>query len=391
MTKYDTHFETETGIVVMFDDDTVKQIDSTNPFWDGVKEKIYAQRFDELFSSMDLANRISEYSDGLFRAVDGRVFVGSDELPDALGEVLIRLANADAPVKPLINFWDNLKKNPSEDSVKHLYGFIAANHVTITMDGCFIAYKRVDNDFKDCHTHTIDNNVGAVVTMDRDTVDPDPTVTCSKGLHGAAFEYAKNFYPNGILVEIKISPEDVVTVPTDYNQQKMRICKYTVLRECEGKREELIYSGDDDFDTDYDDDNDVDDQWVDEDEDDDDIDRDNEDDEGWEADDDDDDDNEDSIVVKPDARGRVSIPKSFTEKLGVKPCDWVDAFVEYNTIVINLCGGVTGEGGHSPTVYTVDRSGNVRVTRSMLEKADLESYKSFNVSYNADDNTIVIS
>jgi hypothetical protein len=391
MTKYDTHFETETGIVVMFDDDTVKQIDSTNPFWDGVKEKIYAQKFDELFISMDLASRISEYSDGLFHAVDGRVFVGSDELPEALGEVLIRLANANAPVKPLINFWDNLKKNPSADSVKHLYGFISANHVTITMDGCFIAYKRVDNDFKDCHTHTIDNSIGAVVTMDRDTVDPDPTVTCSKGLHGAAFEYAKNFYPNGILVEIKISPEDVVTVPSDYNQQKMRICKYIVLRECEGEREELIYSGDDDVDTDYDDD-DVDDQWVDEDDYIDDIDREDEDDENvWEADDDDDN-NADSIVVKPDARGRVAIAKAFTEKLGVKPCSWVNALVKDNTVVISDNSHLALVPSRNDlTVYTVDRSGNIRVTRSMLAKAGLENYKSFTVSYNAGDNTIVIS
>jgi len=377
MTKYETHFETDDGIVVMFDDDTVKQIGNTNPLWDSVKEKIYAQKFDELFDSMDLASRIKAFSGGLFHMVDGRVFVGSDELPDALGGVLIRLSIADAPVGPLIRFWENLKKNPSKDSVKHLYGFIAANHVTITNDGCFVAYKRVDSDYKDCHTHKIDNHIGVVVTMDRDKVDPDPTITCSRGLHGAAFEYAKNFYPNGILVEIKISPEDVVTVPDDYNQQKMRICKYTVLRECEGKREEAVYTDDD-----YDDDDGLedamragDDAW-----------------DAWDAqgdvDDDDVDDAQESITVKPDARGRVAIPKAFTEMLGVKPCSWVNAFVKDNTVVIF---GDSNLACDDLTVYTVDRSGNIRVTRSMLTKAGLDNYKSFTVSYNADDNTIVIS
>lgn len=32
-----------------------------------------------------------------------------------------------------------------------------------------------------------------------------------------------------VLLEVKIHPKDVVAIPTDYNQQKMRVCEYTVL------------------------------------------------------------------------------------------------------------------------------------------------------------------
>jgi hypothetical protein len=41
-------------------------------------------------------------------------------------------------------------------------------------------------------------------------------------------EYAKG-YSGDILVEVIISPKDVVSVPIDYNNQKMRVCRYKVL------------------------------------------------------------------------------------------------------------------------------------------------------------------
>lgn len=354
MTKsYVNHFETDDGIVVIFDGGVVKQINSTSRFWPSVKEKLESKDFGSLFGVMDLASRIKEYSGGLFQADpdSGRVFIDDDELPDALGNILIQLAEQDLPVAPLIHFWRNLQRNPSELSRQNLYGFLAANQVPITKDGCFLAYKRVNDKYKDCHTGKLDNSVGAVVSMPRDKVDPDPNVTCSRGLHVAAHEYAKDFYSNGFLMEVKVNPEHVVAVPTDYNQQKMRVCQYEVMRECAGKRDEVLYTGVDD------------DDWVDDDESVEFVDE-----EALTA------------VVSKDARGRVAIPKHLVEKIGLYPDCRAVALVQPGSAgrVEIYPGDDTSD--ENSTVYTVDKSCNIRVTQSMLAKAGLDTFAQFTLT-----------
>jgi hypothetical protein len=41
----------------------------------------------------------------------------------------------------------------------------------------------------------------------------------------------------GRLVAVKINPADVVSVPSDYNNQKLRTCSYTVMFEIEGAKD----------------------------------------------------------------------------------------------------------------------------------------------------------
>ena len=86
---------------------------------------------------------------------------------------------------------------------------------------------------------------GALVQMKRSEVDDNPNNTCSKGLHAAAYRYAKDFGGHHTrLMEIKINPKHVVCVPQDYNGEKMRVCEYIVLQECEKMREDVYYDGD---------------------------------------------------------------------------------------------------------------------------------------------------
>lgn len=65
--------------------------------------------------------------------------------------------------------------------------------------------------------------------MPRNQVNEDSSQTCSYGLHVANFEYATNFYSDGVMLECEVNPADVVSIPTDYNQSKMRVCRYKVL------------------------------------------------------------------------------------------------------------------------------------------------------------------
>jgi len=121
--------------------------------------------------------------------------------------------------------------NPSHRSVMQLFAFLDKNRQAITTDGDFIAYKRVRSDFRDIHTGMFDNSPGEIVDMERNMVDDEPTRTCSNGLHVANWDYACNHFGNGegVMIAVKVNPADVVSVPIDYNQSKMRVCAYKVL------------------------------------------------------------------------------------------------------------------------------------------------------------------
>ncbi len=114
-----------------------------------------------------------------------------------------------------------------------LYRFLEHNGHPLTEDGCFIAYRGVTDDFRDCRTRSIDNSVGSVVEMPREQVDDNPNNTCSYGLHVACFNYAEGFGPK--LIEVKVNPKDVVCVPEDYEGTKMRVCRYEVVNESDNR------------------------------------------------------------------------------------------------------------------------------------------------------------
>lgn len=185
---------------------------------------------------LDIAKAIALVSRGKFVVRDGLIQIDGEVLPNALSDRLLALVDAGEDTSPLEKFWDNLSENPSEGSRKDLFAFLEANNVPLTPDGHFIAYKKVRNDFKDIHSGTFDNSPGKVVEMPRSEVDNDSSVTCSRGLHVAAFDYAANRFGSQSepLLLVKVNPRDVVSVPPDYNQQKMRTCRYEVLEVHQG-------------------------------------------------------------------------------------------------------------------------------------------------------------
>lgn len=179
------------------------------------------------------AKQIASFSKNDF-VVDGKTVVDSKsgvQLPTAIAQRLIEFAYSGYPYRALKNFWENLKKNPSQHSREQLFNFLEHNKVPILEDGTFLGYKKVvtsKGKLVDTQTRSIDNSIGKVVSMDRKKVDADPSVSCSTGLHVAAWEYAQG-YGGDTLVEVKVNPKDVVSVPNDYNFQKMRVCRYVVM------------------------------------------------------------------------------------------------------------------------------------------------------------------
>ncbi len=160
------------------------------------------------------------------------VIDGVEVTHPVLKDTIARFVLDGQPISPIIEFVKKVRENPSFDSQNRLLACLEKNHHPILHDGRFLAYKRINKDFKDLYTGTIDNSIGRTVTVSRNDVDDNNARTCSHGLHVASFQYARYVYGNqseNPLVICAVDPADVVAVPSDYNEQKMRVCRYQVL------------------------------------------------------------------------------------------------------------------------------------------------------------------
>ena len=165
----------------------------------------------------------------------GQVFFRGAPVHPTLTARMLQLLEEGFDLKPMARFLENLMQNPSYRAIRCLYSFLEFGKMPITEDGCFLAYKAVRPDYKDIWSGTIDNSIGCVVEMPRNAVDEDPTRTCSYGLHVCSFDYLPRFaHANGHVMICKVNPRDVVAIPVDYNNTKMRVCRYEVVGEYEG-------------------------------------------------------------------------------------------------------------------------------------------------------------
>jgi hypothetical protein len=167
---------------------------------------------------------------GDFLCLDGKPFTYE------VTQKVLDMIEAGNAADPIYRFLRKVRQNPLVSAQDELLLFCVANGFMIHEDGDIIAYKSVRGDYKDIHSGRYSNHVGAVVSMDRKSVDADRNRTCSAGLHFAAHGYASTWagHIDGVnrrLMVMKINPADVVAVPADYNNQKGRTWKYTVIAE----------------------------------------------------------------------------------------------------------------------------------------------------------------
>jgi hypothetical protein len=170
---------------------------------------------------------------------DGMIFMDGEPVSDALVVRYRFMIENDFPLEGFKLFVQNLARNPSGDSRKDLYGFLEACTLPIVEDGCFLAYKKVNWDYTDCRSRTFDNRIGKVVEMPREKVDPDRNETCSTGLHVCSHSYLEHYSGERVMV-VKVNPKDVVSVPIDYDNAKMRVCRYEVVSELKGEDRDAI-------------------------------------------------------------------------------------------------------------------------------------------------------
>lgn len=225
------------SVVLNFEGQT-HTIPNTDKRYARVIQAIKAGQLDAIPELVDITRSLEGMVEGM-ELRDGLLYDNGEALPAQLSDRILRFRDEGLTFAPLFKFWANLKQNPSFNSRLALYKFLEHNGHPLTEEGEFIAYRGVTEDFKDKHTKTFDNAPGAVCEMPREKVDDNPNNTCSHGLHVACFEYAKSFGEK--LVEVKVNPKDVVTVPTDYNGTKMRVCRFEVVQEVQEMNTQELY------------------------------------------------------------------------------------------------------------------------------------------------------
>jgi hypothetical protein len=246
------------NIVVVIDNQP-HTIAKTHITYEKVKEAIRNGEWDTVKKIINPEKVVLEYGSGRVAIKGETLFWDGQEMHNALSRRMIQMIQDDFPIEPLVLFMENLQENTSYRAINELYGFLEKNTLPITPDGCFLAYKRVRDDYMDCYSGSVLNKPAymltdedreviagkqgrkaevtvkikdgeTVVKMPRKMVDDDQNRTCSDGLHFCSQDYLNHFGGERIMI-LKIHPKDVVSIPVDYNNAKGRTMRYTIVGE----------------------------------------------------------------------------------------------------------------------------------------------------------------
>lgn len=192
-----------------------------------------AARFEPLTDRISVAN--------------GRVYLDGDEIHNSLTAQVVRFIEEGVDDWiPLVSFFENVQANPEPHSREQLFEWLDRRNFSINFHGDLVAYKGVEK-YVDGEGNTVyrsinsgvaivdgekvngrvPNAIGSVIEIPRSLVHHDPSVGCSTGLHVGTHEYASG-WARGALLKVTVNPRDVVSVPTDCNAAKVRVCRYFV-------------------------------------------------------------------------------------------------------------------------------------------------------------------
>lgn len=234
-----TVFSVERGATTVNDD---------HPNYASVIEILHDEyaSLEDVFTQVDLATAIGAKFEPLSERVSvahGRLYFDGDEVNDSVAEHILRFLDENVDDwQPLVAFMENVAANPNEHSREQLYDWLHDRAFTISPAGEIIAYKGVvakgDGTYVSVNSGPaivngeavngqVPNNPGYVVEIARSKVEHDPATGCSTGLHAGTWAFAESF-ARGAVLKVLINPRDVVSVPTDCDAQKIRVCRYLV-------------------------------------------------------------------------------------------------------------------------------------------------------------------
>lgn len=234
----------------------------------GVVEAIRSGDWESAISLIDIPATIVAQSKGVVTVENGAVMYDGKPIHNVLTDRILAMLRDGFDIASMIAFMQRLMKNPLQSAIDELYSFMEVGQMPITPDGYLLAYKRVNDSYKDLHSGTVLNKPASLmsedelkqyaernemhgcfvqvvdgvteVSMERGNVNTDRYQTCSYGLHFCSYEYLGQFHSgSGRIIVVKIDPADVVAVPNDYNNTKGRTCKYQVIYELDTQDSDL--------------------------------------------------------------------------------------------------------------------------------------------------------
>jgi len=246
-------------------------VEKSHKNYDAILNSVKDRDWDLFISLVDLTTPVKVYlaqstSAGKVELNDGAITYEGEAIHNSLTDRILSFVSQGLPFEPLMNFLGNLMLNPSKTAVDELYGFLEVGSLPITEDGFVLAFKNVKSDFYSIHGNPaikpikgkvnekgqIFNGVGEEIEIKRNQVNEDREQTCSDGLHVASIGYLPNFSDSrdGKTVVCKVNPKDFCAIPKDYENQKARVCAYTVVSIYEDDWRKKIEEGNNGFDFD---------------------------------------------------------------------------------------------------------------------------------------------
>jgi len=236
-----TYITNASAIILLLSNGEKVRVEKTDKNYAKILKTFELPKDEQESAVKEIINPISKIYDKGFVITDDNVTFHGEPLPRALVDKVISIVRDGLPIEHFEKFWENLRENPSAQSVAELTDFLSYKELPITEDGYLIAYKGVRSDYYSSTGNketrvirgTVDeqghiyNGIGEVIEVARNCVDDNRDNECSFGLHCGSLDYARGFAPKLILV--KVNPKDVVSVPKDCSFQKCRVSKYEVV------------------------------------------------------------------------------------------------------------------------------------------------------------------
>ncbi len=223
-----------------------------------LRDAIRNKDWDAIPDLVSPARAVEKFAAGRVSVQNGEVLLDGEVVHNAVTGRILDMVSEGFDADPLMRFLERLMQNPSRTAVNELYLWLEGTRLPITEDGCFMAYKKVRDDYRDFYTGevlnkpaelmtdadleyikqvrgnvtvTVENGV-TTLSMPRNKVDDDRNRTCSYGLHFCSLSYLPAYHGGqGRVLLVKIDPADVVSIPSDYDNAKGRAMRYEIMGE----------------------------------------------------------------------------------------------------------------------------------------------------------------
>ncbi|MEK6879340.1 MAG: hypothetical protein AABY22_07030 [Nanoarchaeota archaeon] len=202
------------------------------------------KRYGDVVQFIDKSSCIKSLSKGRFEIKGCEVFYKGKVVHNYVCNKIIECLQQGLPIEPLLAFLEKLLKNPDQRCIEAAYQFVSSENLPIDQNGNILALKCVQSNWMDRFSGQIKNKVGAIIKMRNRPKIKDYGVACSSaGFHLGNQNYINGFKNDGDnVIVVSADPQDIISLPSDSNEGKMRVCRYRVVGIQQDKLNKPIYS-----------------------------------------------------------------------------------------------------------------------------------------------------